>query len=93
MKIHKDPQCHGMPTHTGPSCKGWCTTLDATPEGYQQLLENRCTHQLFFFNYRKTRTLLTPLDNYKKTKAKKPKTPLNLRQKKVDFRCYAVIKL
>jgi hypothetical protein len=51
------------------------------------------TPTIFFFNYRKTRTLLTPLDNYKKTKAKKPKTPLNLRQKKIDSRCYVVIKL
>jgi hypothetical protein len=45
-----------------------------------------CTHQLFFLlNYRKTKTPLTPWDNSKKIKIKKPKMPLDLGEKKVDL--------
>jgi hypothetical protein len=44
-----------------------------------------------FFKYRKIITLLTPWDNSKKNEGKKPKKPLNHRQKKVDPKSYAVI--
>jgi hypothetical protein len=40
----------------------------------------------FFFNYRKIRTPLTPRDNCKKTNVKRPKVPLDLKQKKLTPR-------
>ena len=51
-----------------------------------------CTrHPLLFLNYRKTITLLTPLEISKKIEVRKPKMSLDLRQKKVNPEGYAVI--
>jgi hypothetical protein len=44
-------------------------------------------------NYRKTRTPLTPQDNCKKIKVKKPKIPLYHGKKKLDLMGYVVITL
>jgi hypothetical protein len=43
-----------------------------------------------FFNYRKTRTPLTPLDNSKKTEVKNLQYPLILGKKKFDPRGYTI---
>jgi len=48
-------------------------------------------HSLVFLNYKKTRTSLTPQDISNKIKVKKPKIPLNLREKKVDNKEYTLI--
>jgi len=49
------------------------------------------TSSIFFLNYRKTITPLTPLEISKKTEVRKPKMSLDLRPKKVNSEGYAVI--
>jgi len=59
-------------------------TPHTPPKGRRRLpLVDACSAHTnyFFLNYTKSKTPLIPWDNSKKTKVKKPKMPLDLRQK------------
>jgi hypothetical protein len=94
-----DSQCRRWHNALDAAAEGHLQPLGGTARAAQKAWASpTCLHMLcymhqllFLLNYSKTKTLLTPWDNFKKTKIKKLKMPLTLGKKEVDLRGYAVI--